>query len=226
MTHNEFGLRLRKLFPKLVDVPLNNEELARYFLNLYPQYYDTISPSARALKEVSETEFTSSAWFESTRLQNESTFIDNQAKRINTLAQVPAQIEASARGLTLHAYEQMRIEEHKTEMQIRLDNHALDSANRDLLTPHELMQCLENDLMALIDRRDKEPHPDKRKVLDARIKHLMEELDARGRQALVQVTGGLRLEHQGESPDFQGGHREEAPSELEPLPPETNRIGF
>lgn len=230
MTYVEFGLQLRQIFPHLVQVPLNNEDLAQYFLNLYPQYYDAISPTARRIKEISERRPESSAWFESSRVQNVAGMIANNRAEAMALHEMDMLVKASGMGVPVTALHDIAVNTHQTNETIRLEqfrrDNGLDGADRTRLTPHNLIQQLEDRLMRLIDRRDAESHPDKREVLSTRIKHLQEELNARGQQAVVSAGGGTGLRQPDEDTDGPGGSQPSQKGDVEPVPREKSRVGF
>lgn len=230
MTYVEFGLQLRQIFPKLASTPLANEDLAQYFLNLYPEYYDAISPTARRIKEISERRPSSDAWFESTRVQNVKGMIENNRAEAMSLHEMDMLVKASGMGVPATALHDISIITHQTDQIIRLEtfrrDNGLDGSDRVRLTPHNLIEQLHSKLNRLIDERDRESHPDKREVLNIRIQQLKAELHARGQQALVKAGGRGELGPADEDANGSGSHPASAETDPEQVPPPRNRAGF
>jgi hypothetical protein len=230
MTLNEFGLTLRRKFPNLEAVPLNNEDLAQYVLNLYPQYYDAISPTARRIKEISDRPRVSQKWWEGSRLANERLMVENDELEMKALHEADMLIKATSMGVPReslgHLIEMDHAHHHTMELETFRRDNGLDGKNRHLLTPHELIDALQAKLLRCIDHRDAESHPDKRAVLTLRIKQLREEIHARGEQALVQAGGGDRLRHTDEDPEQSGNSGDSNTASAQQPAASKSRVGF
>lgn len=233
MTLNDFAVVLREKFPKLSDVPLNNEDLAQYVLNLYPQYYDFISPSARRIKQVSNLPVTYEPrkFFESSTTDglNEAQAIQNRRAYIASLHEADMVIKASGMGVPVQALVEMAVESHRTEEFIRKERFIRDNGLQGgeilSLKPHQLIERLQDRLMGLIDALDEESHPTKREVLQIRINGLKEELRGRTKQALVSV--GVRDSlGDDENPNGSGGSGTSPEGNLEPVSGTMSRVGF
>ncbi len=226
MTHDALGKQLRQLYPHLNQEPGDDKALALRFLNLYPQYYDLISPVSRRIKEISERLPTSNRFTEKGRLESieQQVFINRQEAQ--SLLYMDTALRAAEVGVSVETYERMKEHEHSLHLQKDLlthqyelekkkDNDALDVGNRELLTPHELVDTLEAKLMTLVDRFDAESHPKKKRILSIRIKRLMEELDGRAQTTALQASYGTGLERSNAVSDEQRSVREKAPEDLE-----------
>lgn len=238
MTLKQFG-QLVKQNPKIRTAYGNaldlypDEFVADKYLLRFPQYWSMISPAARRVRNLIDAPIeTDKGFFDSWAdfYANDAQNIANRRAVIQMVAEADVLMEASSRGLTVQGYEDIVKMEHVQKLakdleQFRRDN-GLDGADRSRLTPHNLIQQLEDRLMRLIDRRDAESHPDKRSVLSTRIKHLQEELDARGQQAVVSAGGGSRMGHSDEDPDGPGGSQSSQKGNLEPVSPPKSRMGF
>lgn len=237
MTHQELGLQLRQIFPQLVHDPdtrdMNHEVLARYFIKVYPDYLDLVAPAASAIYdattspvEVERGMFTT----EGTHQDNIGKAIANRQSYVNMVYDGEQKIEAIMRSLPVTALHDIAIETHKTNQAIRLETaktdetirleesriaQGLDAGNRDLLTPHELIEILEAKLETTIKRRDRETHPEIRADLTESIAHQRGVLRARRQQAMVQVTDRKRLGDGNQDHDRPAGRGEEAEEDLE-----------
>lgn len=240
MRYEEFGLRLRRIFPKLVEIPLDDAALAQYFLNLYPQYYSHISPAAARIKEISDRTPESQRWTEKGRLESVAQMVAINQAEAESQSFMDVAIRAAGEGLTVEGYVKMRELDHHHHLQkdllqtqhdqvmelerFRRDN-GLEGGERARLTPHYLIRQLEAELMDLIDRRDREEHPDKRDVLNIRIKHLKGELDARGQQTMVQAGGRPGVEFTDKDADRDGSSGIGFTSGVESLSSKKSRMG-
>lgn len=158
MTFNEFGLRLRQAKPQLNAVPLNNEQLAQFVLNEWPELYDIISPAARKIKQVSEAPITwpNRRWYEGSNVevQNEAGVIANRRAEITMLHEASMMILAESRGVPVTSLGHIIEREHETTETMRLERFrrdiGLEGGERSRLTPHYLIRQLEAEL---IDRK-------------------------------------------------------------------------
>lgn len=229
MTPNDIGLKLRRECPELNEIALSNAQLGQYLLNRYPKLYKFISPTAERVKEITEDQFASSRWFEEGRLLSKGMDVANKAAEIEMLHKADLVIKASGMGISVPAMIEMEQETHRTNEAVRkerlLDNDSLDANERARLNPHYLIQRLQDTLMRLIDERDNQSHPDKRKVLDLRIKHLMEELDGRAAQTALQASGRSRLELVRPDSDRPGSGGESVQGDVEPVSVKGFRMG-
>lgn len=238
MTFQEFGLILRtEVFPELQHAAVSDLDIAQYYLNKYPKFYNAISPNARRIKEVSDRVPSSQRWTEAGRIESEGMIIANQSAEINMLHQADMLIKASSMGVPAEALVKISEMNHALHCQKELlthqhilatkkDNAALDAANRDLLTPQELIALLERELDVAIDERDRETHPEKRADKTESIAHQREALRGRRQQAMVQITGGPRLDIHDEDPDGPRGGGAQAKESVDKEPHQTARVGF
>jgi hypothetical protein len=208
---------------------LSNEDLAQWILNRYPQFYDAISPTARKIKEIADRPRVSQKLWEGNRLANEAKMIENDKAEAELLHAADMLIKASGMGIPVVALPEIAVITHKTDEMIRFEKFktqdGLNGIDRARLGPHHQIELLQDRLMALIDERDKESHPDKREALNIRVQQLKEELRARGQQTVVQAGGdGLRLSDQ--NSDSAGGSESSTQTDSEPVPPPRNRAGF
>lgn len=241
MTYQEFGLQLRKVYPQLNTVPLDHAALAQYFLNLYPEYYDAISPTARKVKELTDKpiRYPDRRWFEGSGQAglNHAQAIQNRRSHIAMLHEAEMVIWASEQKVPVTALHEIAIVSHvhaaqkdllthQYQLEKAKDNDAMDIGNREILTPHEIIDSLEDKLMTLIDRHDAETHPKKKRALKLRVNRLMEELDGLSSRAAVQAKDRQRVERSDAGSYGEGSLREETEEKVEPVSTEKSRVGF
>jgi hypothetical protein len=237
MTLNEFALVIRSAVPEVKDLDVNNEALAHYYLKRYPKYWDAISPTARQINDLIEAPIESQRWTEAGRQQSYGTTIHLRESQIKMLHTAEMVLKANSMGVPTeilgelaigqsHHEAQKELLTHQYHIEKQQDEDSIILAERRLLVNHQVLTSLQTTLNNLIDQRDKETHPDKKKVLDIRISNLMEELDARAKQAVVQAGGGGRLRDDSKEAKRDRDSREDDEGNLEPLPVEKPRMGF
>lgn len=230
MTYRELGLQLRQIYPHLQNEPGDDGALALRFLNSYPEYWDLVSEFAREIQSVATQGFESQRWTEKGRLESTFAFEVIRKSKLENLHMADMIMEATKRRVPVTALAELVVEDHKHHHTMELErfrrDNGLEGGERARLTPHYLIRQLEAELMDLIDRRDKETHPDKKEVLNIRIQNLKGELNARGQQTLVQAGGGGRVEFTDEDADRDGVRGSSTEASVEPLPPPKPRMGF
>jgi hypothetical protein len=238
MTLEHFGLALRIREPRFNSLPLSDLELAQYVLNLHPDGYQMISPTAFRIKEITDRPRKSSKLWEGNRLKNEALMIANDRAEVQALLEMDAAIHASAEGVTLPVYEEMRKMGYQAKLQGEVSweerRQSIEASRLLSLEVHRILQSLKQDLYNLYAEEHAievgpEPAAVKAKKLSLIANHiaqLEEDFRERGIRYLVQASPGFILRGADEDADSGSDNPETLQAGEVQAAPQKARVGF